>query len=119
MVKFAVIGTNKITDRFIEAAKFCRNFELTAVYSRTKKRALAYGSKYDVALAYDDLDELAASREVDAVYIASPNSFHAFQSIKMLKGKKHVLCEKTIASNKKELEQMLKVAKENGVILFY
>lgn len=117
MVKFAVIGTSKITDRFIEAAKLCKNFELTAVYSRTKERALEYGSKYEATLAYDDLDELAASREVDAVYIASPNSFHAFQSIKMLRGKKHVLCEKTIASNKKELEHMIKAAKENGVIL--
>ncbi|OBR96543.1 glucose--fructose oxidoreductase precursor [Clostridium ragsdalei P11] len=117
MVKFAVIGTSKITDRFIEAAKLCKNFELTAVYSRTKERALEYASRYEAALAYDDLDELAESREVDAVYIASPNSFHAFQSIKMLRGKKHVLCEKTIASNKKELEQMIKASKENGVIL--
>lgn len=117
MVKFAVIGTNKITDKFIEAAKLCKDFELVAVYSRTKERAMEYASKHGVTLVYDDLDILAASKEVDAVYVASPNNSHASQSIKMLKGKKHVLCEKTIASNKKELEEMLKVAEDNGVIL--
>jgi predicted dehydrogenase len=117
MVRFAVIGTNKITDKFIEAAKLCKDFQLAAVYSRTKEKALEYASKYGAALVYDDLDMLAESKEVDAVYVASPNSLHASQSIKMLNGKKHVLCEKTIASNKKELEEMLKVAKNNEVIL--
>ncbi|VBB05883.1 Hypothetical protein LUCI_1094 [Lucifera butyrica] len=117
MLRFAVIGTNKITDKFIEAAKLCKGFELIAVYSRTKERAVQFASKHKAVLVYDDLEELAASKEVDAVYVASPNSLHAEQSIKMLRGKKHVLCEKTIASNKKELEAMLKAAKDNGVIL--
>jgi scyllo-inositol 2-dehydrogenase (NADP+) len=117
MVRFAVIGTNKITDKFIEAAKLYKEFELAAVYSRTKERAVQYASKHGAALAYDDLEELSASKEVDAVYVASPNSLHASQSIMMLNSKKHVLCEKTIASNRKELEDMLKAAKDNGVIL--
>lgn len=117
MIRFAVIGTNKITDNFINAAKLCEEFELAAVYSRKKERALEYANKHKANLVYDDLDELAASNEIDAVYVASPNSLHACQSIKMLKGKKHVLCEKTIASNKNELEEMLKTAKKNGVIL--
>jgi predicted dehydrogenase len=117
MVRFAVIGTNKITDNFLAAAKLCKEFKLVAVYSRTKEKAMQYASKYGTSLVYDDLEELAASKEVDAVYIASPNSLHAHQSIKILSGKKHVLCEKTIASNKKELEEMLKAAEENGVIL--
>lgn len=117
MVRFAVIGTNKITDKFIEVAKKCKGFELVAVYSRTKERATQYAHKHGVKRVFDDLDELAASKEVDAVYVASPNSFHAEHSIKMLNNKKHVLCEKTIASNKTELEEMLKAAEDNGVIL--
>lgn len=117
MVRFAVIGTNQITDNFIAAAKLCKNFELVAVYSRTRARAVQYGSKHQIPFIYDDLEELATSKEVDAVYVASPNSLHAAQSIRMLQGKKHVLCEKTIASNKKELVGMLKAAEDNGVIL--
>lgn len=117
MVRFAVIGTNKITDSFIEAGNKCEGFELVAVYSRTKERATEYAHKHGATLVYDDLDELGASKEIDAVYVASPNSFHAEHSIKMLNSKKHVLCEKTIASNSKELDGMLKAAKDNGVIV--
>lgn len=117
MVRFAVIGTNKITDNFIEAATLCPEFKLAAVYSRTRATGLAYAKKHNVTLVFDDLAELGASTEVDAVYVASPNSLHGPYSIMMLQGKKHVLCEKTIASNKKELEVMLKTAQDNGVIL--
>lgn len=117
MIRFAVIGTNVITDRFIEAAKLCKDFKLAAIYSRTKERAVQYAAQYNVALVYDDLEALAASKEVDAVYVASPNRMHADQAMKMLQGKKNVLCEKTIASNRKELETMLKTAEDNGVIL--
>ncbi|MEQ8155527.1 MAG: Gfo/Idh/MocA family oxidoreductase [Clostridiaceae bacterium] len=117
MVQFAVIGTNKITDNFIGAANLCKGFKLAAVYSRTKEGAVRYAQKYGVELTYADLDELAESKEVDAVYVASPNSLHASQAIRMMNGKKHVLCEKTIASNKKELKDMLKAAEDNGVIV--
>lgn len=117
MVRFAVIGTNKITDKFIAAAKRCKEFELVAVYSRTKEKAVEYAGKHNIPLIYNDLDDLAASKEVDAVYVASPNSLHAEHSIKMLNSKKHVLCEKTIASNSRELEDMLKASDNNGVIL--
>jgi predicted dehydrogenase len=117
MIRFAVIGTNRITDNFLAAAKLCSGFELAAVYSRTKERALQYALKNGVSLAYDDINELAESKEVDAVYVASPNSLHAAQSISLLQGRKHVLCEKTIASNKRELEAMLAAAEKGGVVL--
>ena len=117
MIRFGVIGTNKITERFIEAAKLCENFQLAAVYSRTKAKAVEFADKYGIEKVFCSLEELAEFKEVDAVYIASPNSLHASQAITMLNGKKHVLCEKTIASNSRELESMLKAARENGVIV--
>lgn len=117
MIRFAVIGTNRITDKFIEAAKQCQEFELAAVYSRTREKAVQFATKHNIPLIYNDLTDLAASKAVDAVYVASPNSLHAEQSIMMLHEKKHVLCEKTIASNRRELEAMLKAANDHGVVL--
>ena len=116
MIRFAVIGTNFITDKFIDAGRRCKGFELKAVYSRTMERAMEYGKKYGAQLFFDDLDKLAACGEVDAVYVASPNSLHMEQSIKMLKAKKHVLCEKPAGVNSRELEAMIRAAKENGVV---
>jgi len=52
---------------------------------------------------------------VDAVYIASPTSEHAWQAIELMKGKKHVLLEKPACSHAVELEAVLAAAKENGV----
>lgn len=117
MVKFGVIGTNWITERFIEAAKQTEHFQLTAVYSRTEEKAKQFASKFGVEIVFTNLQEMAKSKEIDAVYIASPNSLHAEQSILFMNHQKHVLCEKPFASNKKEVEQMVHSARENNVLL--
>ncbi len=116
-IKFAVIGTNFITERFIEAAKLCDDFEFAAVYSRTMERAREFAGKHGVALTFDDLDELAKCKEIDAVYIASPTAHHKKQTCLMLRSSKHVLCEKPMATNSHELEAMLQLAQEKKVIL--
>lgn len=117
MIKFAVIGTNFITKRFLEAASSIGEFKLTAVYSRSITKAKEFADEYGAELVFDSLEDLALCKEVDAVYIASPNSFHFQQSMLMLNHKKHVLCEKPITSNSAELELMLTAAKENQVVL--
>lgn len=117
MLRFGVIGTNWITDRFIKAASEHPDFQLNGVYSRTEERATEFAAKYGVSLTFTSLEDMAKSNEIDCIYIASPNSYHAEQSILFMKHKKHVLCEKPIASNTKELKQMLQVAKENDVLL--
>jgi len=118
VMKFATIGTSSITDSFIKAGQLCEEFKLSAVYSRSKLRASEYAAKYEVQKSYDSLEDLACDKDIDAVYIASPTSFHAAQAIQMLKAGKHVLCEKPIASNEKELEAILEAAAEaNRVVL--
>lgn len=117
MIRFATIGTNFIVDKFIAAAGNCRDVQIQAVYSRTGEKALQFAQKHGIKRIFTDLNELAKDKEIDAVYIASPNSCHFEQSVLMLKNGKHVLCEKTIASNSKELQIMLKTARENRVIL--
>jgi predicted dehydrogenase len=91
---------------------------LTAVYSRSEEKAKEFAGKYnnDIEI-FTDLKAMAQSDLLDAVYIASPNSLHAEQSILCLEHGKHVLCEKPMASNTKELTAMVEVAKKNGVVL--
>jgi len=115
MTNFAVIGTSKITHAFIEAAKQDPRFNLVAVYSRHQQTAQAFADKHNIEHCFTDLALLANSKHVDAVYVASPNSFHAQQSITLLNGKKHVLCEKPVAINCAELTKMIAAAKANNV----
>ena len=117
MIRLAVIGTNFITDRLLSALPLSGQFALTAVYSRSLARAKEYGKAYGASYFYDSLEQLAESPQVDAVYVASPNSFHAVQSVLLLNGKKHVLCEKPAASNTREWLAMVKAAKKNDVVI--
>ncbi|MEC3882958.1 Gfo/Idh/MocA family oxidoreductase [Halobacillus sp. HZG1] len=117
MVKFGIIGTNTITEKFIEAAKQHDHFTLQAVYSRTEDKAAAFASKHGVRETYTDIEKMASSSNVDAIYIASPNAFHAEQAKTIMRKGTHILCEKPMASNQQEIASMIEVAKEEGVVL--
>ncbi|OBZ08790.1 oxidoreductase [Bacillus sp. FJAT-27264] len=115
-IRFGVIGTNWITDRFVQAGLENEEFLLTAVYSRTQEKGQAFAAKYAGATIYTDLEEMVSSKEVDAVYIASPNSMHAEQAVICLNHGKHVLCEKPAASNSAELRAIIEAARSNNVL---
>lgn len=116
-MKIAIIGSNTIALQFCAAGMLCNEFEITAIYSRTlakaKEMAQTYGAKY----AFDSLEDLANCEEIDSVYIASPNSLHFEQSMQMLCAKKHVICEKPIASNAMQLKKMIETAARNHCVL--
>ena len=117
MVRIGIIGTNFITERLLEAAEAVEDFKLTAVYSRTIEQAEQFSNKYGINLLFTNLEEMAVSEEIDAVYIASPNSFHAEQAILFLRNGKHVLCEKPLAANLSEVTTMIQAAKDHQVLL--
>lgn len=117
MVRFGFIGTGKIAESFYQANRFINGFVLTAVYSRTMERAREFGFRKGDLVYYDDLEEFSRSDAFDAVYLASPNCYHHDQAIAMMRAGKHVICEKPLASNYREAEEMFAVAEEEGVIL--
>lgn len=116
MIRFATIGTSWITEEFIETGKTFDEFNLSAIYSREEEKAKNFAQKHGVKKYYTDLEKMAKS-DIDAVYIASPNSFHCSQSLLFMENKKHVICEKPLASNCRELEKMFNCAKKNNVLL--
>lgn len=117
MIRFGIIGTNFITERFIAAARECEDFALTAVFSRTWQQAQDFAAKHHIPHLFTDLESMANSEEIDAVYIASPNSFHASQAIFLMEHGKHILCEKPLASNGKEVRAMFEAARKHNVLL--
>lgn len=117
MIRFAVVGTNWITKQFVDAAHETGKYKLTAIYSRSLEQAQAFASDSSEHL-FTSLESLAQSDAIDAVYIASPNSLHFPQTRLFLSHKKHVICEKPLASNLQEVEAAIAVAKANNVVLF-
>ncbi|WP_413702092.1 Gfo/Idh/MocA family protein [Psychromonas sp. KJ10-10] len=118
MIKFAVIGSNWITEKFVHATRIENELSLCAVYSRTLQSAQVFADKFSVSTCYDDLKAVEQDKNIQAVYIASPNSLHFQQSLQMLKAGKHVICEKSLASNAKQVELLFQTARDNNVILF-
>ncbi len=115
-MKFGIIGTNWITGAYVDGALESGLWELTAIYSRKEESGLNFGKKYGVTNVYTDLEEMAKCDEIDAVYIASPNSLHVEQSKVFLKNKKHVICEKPVSAYGDEVKALQELAKENGVV---
>ncbi len=119
MLRLAIIGTNWITERFVQAALESQKFVLSAVYSRDRQRAAEFAEPFNIeAMCFSDLEIMAQSDAFDAVYIASPNSLHFSQSVLMMQHGKHVICEKPFASNFTQAEQLFQIAEQYNVVLF-
>lgn len=120
-MKFGIIGTNFVSDWFAEAVDILRSrgydVSVLAVYSRTEERAEEFGTRHAVPRKYTSLDTMLADRDIDSVYIASPNYKHAEQAIAALRAGKHVLCEKMMAHTLDAFVKMKKCAHEGGLVL--
>lgn len=117
MLNYAIIGTNWITDSWIESAQATKHWNLVAVYSRNEETAKKFGQKYKVTKTYTSLEGLASDSEIQAVYIASPNSLHYSQAAQLLEAKKHVVLEKPSTSTVAELDSLYALAAKRGVFL--
>ncbi|KRM74613.1 Gfo/Idh/MocA family protein [Secundilactobacillus collinoides] len=94
MIKFGIIGTNWITQQFVDAARASGDYQLTAVYSRKQATAKAFGEPNGATQFYESLDNFFTDGDFDTVYIASPNSLHYQQTVQAIKADKNVIIEK-------------------------
>lgn len=117
-VKWGVLGTAYIFERdTAEGMKQAENCELYAIAGRSMEKAEVFKEKYGFQKAYGGYEDLLADPQVEAVYIPLPNTMHYEWTIKALKAKKHVLCEKPLAPTAKEAQEMFETAREQGVFL--
>ncbi len=77
-------------------------------------RANELAQKFGVPNYFNNYDEFLKS-DIDVVYVASANAFHYGQVIKAANSGKHILCEKPIALNSLQAEEMVEAAKKNNV----
>ena len=90
---------------------------LYSVANRTHDKAVAFAEKYGIGKVYEDIDEVFTDENVDIIYISTPHNTHIKYLRKALAAGKHVLCEKSITLNSQELEEAIKLAEDNHVIL--
>ncbi len=118
-IGFAIIGLGRISmGEFMPGVKLSQNCRITALVSGHRDKAEKVARQYGVDAAsiysYEDMDRLAANPNVDAVYVALPNSMHAEYTIRAAKAGKHVLCEKPMANTAADCEMMIDACKKAG-----
>ena len=117
-INWGVIGTAGIAKGCtIPGMQLAENCNLYAIAGRSMEKANAYKDAFGFEVAYDSYDALLADPNVEAVYIPLPNELHYEWTLKALKAKKHVLCEKPLAPTPEQIDEMFDCADENGVIL--
>ena len=116
-ITYGTIGSGWITDSWISAASKTGKWKLHAVYSRKHEQAQTFGSKHGCNNLYTSLERLAEDDDMQVVYIASPNSHHYEQAKQMLNARKHVILEKPATSTVIEFEDLVRIAKTQGVFL--
>lgn len=119
-VRYAVVGLGWISqDAMLPGFKNAKNSELVAIVSGDVDKLREVGEQYGVTrrCTYEQYDDLLQSGDIDAVYIALPNSMHADFAIRAARAGVHVLCEKPMAVTEQECGDMIRAAREGHVKL--
>ncbi len=115
--KWGIIGPGRIAQKFAKALTLVPNATLHAVASRDKAKAAQFAAEYNAAIFYDNYEALAANEEIDAVYIATPHTYHHKHALLCLQHKKAVLCEKPMSVNHASTQEMVDAARQNNTFL--
>ncbi len=117
-IRIGILGAAAIVPAALtNPARQVRDAQILAIAARDPKRAQRFARKHNIPRVHPTYAALLADPDIDAIYNPLPNSLHAEWTIRALRAGKHVLCEKPIASNAAEAEEMAKVARETGLVL--
>jgi len=118
-VNWGVIGVGRICrGRGLAGIAAANNARIYALASRSQgENFKACVEMYKPEKTYSDYDEMLDDPNVDAVYIALPSALHCEWTVKAADKKKHIMCEKPLASNEEQVNKMIKACEENGVKL--
>src|SRR6185312_15559619 len=118
-IGYAIIGLGRISmQHFMPGIKDSSKCHVTGLVSghreKAEKMAAEYGVPKSAIYDYKNMDEMANNKDIEAVYVALPNSMHAEYTIRSAKAGKHVLCEKPMATSVKDSQAMIDACRKAG-----
>jgi predicted dehydrogenase len=121
ILRVAIMGLGSYGTRVAEAMKDSKRAKLVGVISGTPSKIKDWQRKYSIpeknCYNYENFDRIKDNPDIDAVYIITPNALHHDQCIRVAKAGKHVICEKPMAVNAKEGQEMVDACKKANVKL--
>lgn len=121
VLRVAIMGLGSYGTRVAEAMLSCTKAKLTGVISGTPSKIKDWQNKYAIpeknCYNYENFDNIKNNPDIDAVYVITPNALHHSQVIRVAKAGKHVICEKPMAVNAKQGQEMVDACKNANVKL--
>ena len=116
-LRWGILGTGNISRQWVSTVREVKGATLTAVAARDQNRARAFATRLGIPKAFGSYKAMVGDPDVDIVYIGTKTWLHKNHTILALNSRKHVLCEKPLASSADEAAEMYALAKEQGVML--
>src|SRR5271157_4009847 len=116
-MRLGLLSTARINELLVSGARQVPGVEVVAIGSRELARAEAQAHALGVPRAHDSYEALLADPDVEAVYVALPNSLHVEWSLRALQAGRHVLCEKPLSRHPDDVARAFDVAKRSGLVL--
>jgi predicted dehydrogenase len=117
-LRIGTLGAARITpNALIRPARQVAGVTVAAIAARDPAKARTFAAQHGIPQVYDSYTALLADPTIDAIYNPLPNNLHAEWTIRALEAGKHVLCEKPLAANAAEAEQMARTAERTGLVL--
>jgi predicted dehydrogenase len=118
----AIVGLGNLSANQIAPALLkTRNCRLAAIVTGTPSKAAAWQKKYGLSAkstyTYDNMHEMAKNKDIDFVYIVTPNALHLPHALAAAAAGKHVFCEKPLEINTERCPQILDACNKAGVML--
>lgn len=117
MIKWGIIAPGGIANAFAKEVIKTKDGILSAVYGRNEDKTKEFAKMHKIDKYYTNIEEFLSDDNIDAVYIATPHSYHMDYAKKCVLAKKHVLCEKPFSYNQKTGKEVIDLAKENNVFI--
>ncbi len=117
-VKWGVLGNANIARAcVIPAIQRSSNGTVHALATRSPERAWPVAAEHGIEHIYDGYEALLEDPDVEAIYVPLPNHLHHPWTLKALNAGKHVLCEKPLACDAQQAQEMVEAAEDNGLLL--
>lgn len=117
VVRWGILGPGSIAHSFARGVAQSEGAKLMAVGSRNIERARKFAADHAIPKAHGSYDALVVDGDVDAIYVATPHSFHRAHSLLALNAGKHVVCEKPFTINEAELREVVETARARRLFL--
>ncbi|HEV7329684.1 MAG TPA: Gfo/Idh/MocA family oxidoreductase [Flavisolibacter sp.] len=121
VLRVALMGLGSYANRVAEAMQQCKRAKITGLISGTPQKLRDWGSRFSVPeqnrYSYENFHRIRDNKDIDAIYVITPNALHYENTIEAARAGKHVICEKPMALNAKQAQEMIDACKKAGVHL--